>query len=866
MLSLNPESAQSKNADSVFGDGTPSSESLIPPHLRELHFNLLKPKGKEAIEKDWPGRANYAYNDPKLLAHISNGGNYGVLAKANVLIIETDTRELAELVKTHLPATFTDRSPGHGCPHFYFKLAGLNGNLRTLPLFIQRNGAKENIGHLKYGNSYVVGPHCTHPNGGTYEIIEDQPLAQVTADQVLELLAPYITRKAHEAERVLAKEHHTALEFDITKIVGLDQFHRQGTEYYGAHPIHGSETGHNFWINPEKNNWFCFRCMSGGGPFQLLAVLEHVITCDRTDELRGNKFKKVLQIAREKGLLSNELSLETDPSEMAEFALAEMQLKTLADTKETLVYQDGVYIKGAEAVIAKWVEERLRDKELGKKATINFVREVLEHIKRRTYADRSKFDAEPFILNLRNGLLKVDTGEFKEHTPEYLSAVQIPTNYDPTAVCSKFRKFLPEITYKEDHPLLQETFGSTLWKDYPTKKATMLVGDGNNGKSTLIEVLKAMLGITNVSARNLQELEMNRFAKADLYGKLANLYADLSDSALKTVGTFKMLTGNDPLTAERKFQNSFTFINFAKLLFSCNKVPEVYEDTTAFFDRWNMITFPYTFTDSGPVADGGEKTKRANKNLRKELTTESELSGVLNWAIEGLNRLRANGWTFSNSRSTEELRDEYIRKSSPIHAFVLDCIFQKPDGRTPKPALFQAFCDYCTDHRLPIVTKNTFFQRLPEFVKVETQHPEIDGKRVWCMAGVELKPREQWGKKQEQVRLNDDSSGSLGGEESVHGVHPVPRLPDHVQDVQDVQGVSHLSPHSERLDLSQQEDREEALSRVRRLGPHYFKQLDEITEYLSIFCEPELAKRFVTELQQTGEIQNRPDGFWEVSQ
>ena len=67
---------------------------------------------------------------------------------------------------------------------------------------------------------------------------------------------------------------------------------------------------------------------------------------------------------------------------MAEFILGEMHLKTFKDTKETLVYDGGVYVNGAEAHIAKWIEQKLIDKELGKKATINFVREVVEHIKR----------------------------------------------------------------------------------------------------------------------------------------------------------------------------------------------------------------------------------------------------------------------------------------------------------------------------------------------------------------------------------------------------------------------------------------------------------------------------------------------------
>src|SRR3990170_3577435 len=117
---------------------------------------------------------------------------------------------------------------------------------------------------------------------------------------------------------------------------------------------------------------------------------------------------------------------------------------------------------------------------------------------------------------------------------------------------------------------MQEWVGYCLWRNYEAQKAMLLIGEGHNGKSTAINLIKALLGIKNISCRSLQELELNRFAKADLYSELANLYPDLSDQALKSTGTFKMLTGGDPITAEYKFRNGFSYINYAKLTFSCN--------------------------------------------------------------------------------------------------------------------------------------------------------------------------------------------------------------------------------------------------------------------------------------------------------
>jgi len=426
------------------------------------------------------------------------------------------------------------------------------------------------------------------------------------------------------------------------------------------------------------------------------------------------------------------LTEDTKPYEVAEAYLQAAFVKTFFDSSEIVLYHEkGVYVRNAEWIIAKDIEEVFHKKKLDKLLTNNFLTEVLGHIRRRTYVNRSEFDKEPFILNLKNGLLNVQTGEFTKHSPEHLSLVQFQVEYNPKANCLKIAKFLSEVLFPDDLQCVQEYVGFCLWKEYTVAKALLLVGEGGNGKSTFILLIKALIGSENTSSVSLQELEYNRFAKADLYGKLANLYADLPDEALKSAGVFKMLTGKDPIRGEYKFRNSFPFVNLAKLIFSANKVPESYEDTTAFFRRWIIILFPFTFIG-----------KNENKDLVNELTTEEELSGFLNWALEGLQRLRANGWNFSNSRSVEEVREEYIRKSSPIQAFIMDCIDIDSYSEIPKKQLFDKFLEYCKSKKLPAPSDQTFFKKLPRFVNITDTRPEVGGKRVPCFKGIKLKEEE----------------------------------------------------------------------------------------------------------------------------
>ena len=169
----------------------------------------------------------------------------------------------------------------------------------------------------------------------------------------------------------------------------------------------------------------------------------------------------------------------------------------------------------------------------------------------------------------------------------------------------------------------------------------ILLGEGANGKTVYLEMVRQFLGRNNCTAYSLQSLTTNRFAIAGLFGKLANISPELPSNALKQAGPLKTLTGLDTIEAEKKFKDSFNFVNTAKMIFATNMPPEISEDTLAVWRRFVVIDFPFKFTGD-----------RADKNLLPKLTTEQEFSGLLNKVLEGLERLKKNG-DFSYSRSVE---------------------------------------------------------------------------------------------------------------------------------------------------------------------------------------------------------------------
>jgi|GEM_PF-681314 len=408
--------------------------------------------------------------------------------------------------------------------------------------------------------------------------------------------------------------------------------------------------------------------------------------------------------------------------ELAKEIMSQIQFVTLVDTEEVWYYSDGIFRPGGEAIIKALCQEYL-----GEEANTHRVNEVIGHIQRSTYIERSEFDKNINLIAVENGVLNLETRELLPHSPDYFLTVKIPVVYDPEADCPKVKKFLSEVLHPDDIPVIEEFFGFCLWRKYFIHKAFMLVGEGSNGKTTLIKLIENFLGKQNVSSVSIQDLGENRFAAAELYGKLANLFADIPDRALRNTGIFKMLTGGDTLTVERKFKNPFKFENYAKQIYSCNKLPETYDETDAFFRRWIIINFPNKFE--------GDK---ADKNLIDKLTTREELSGLLNLALEGLNRLLEKG-EFSKGVSTEEVREAYIRMSNPVAAFVMDCIEIDPEGYIPKKELYSNFCEYCRKNNLPTVSENTFHKKLGRQVKIEDYRPKIKDKRVTAWRGIRWK-------------------------------------------------------------------------------------------------------------------------------
>jgi len=397
---------------------------------------------------------------------------------------------------------------------------------------------------------------------------------------------------------------------------------------------------------------------------------------------------------------------------------------------------DGKIYRPAESLIQKESEDFLGDDNGNHRTS-----EIIGAIKRRSLElDKSKFDSVPLnLIPLTNGIYDIETSQLLPFSHDYFFTTTLPTLYVKGADCPAFKKYLGEVLPPSDIFVAQEFFGYLLWRNYFVHKCIMLLGQGRNGKSTFENVAVAMLGKDNCSFESLQSIIGNRFSVASLYGKYANIFSDLPVKTLMDTSLFKSVTGGDTISAEKKNQPRFNFLNYAKLCFSANQLPKSNDQTLAFFERWIILNFQQSFIGNA-----------ADKNLLTKLTTEQELSGIFNWAILGLKRLLEQQ-DFSYSKTGDSLREEYLRKSDPVAAFCMDKLEADPQDWLDKKGLYSCFTNYCLKMKYPILSENIFHKEIQRQVVIADYRPTENGQRVQCWKGIRYK----------EVELNEEPQTKL---------------------------------------------------------------------------------------------------------
>lgn len=366
-------------------------------------------------------------------------------------------------------------------------------------------------------------------------------------------------------------------------------------------------------------------------------------------------------------------------------------------------YEHGVYGSSEDL----WALAKVREFMIPRYASMTAINDTVGQWKMLIRKPVREINCNPFIINVQNGLYNVLDGAFKPHTPKYYSTVQIMATYREDAKCPNFLAFLESILHEEEINLIQEIFGYLLIPVNKAQKSFVFVGAPNAGKSTLLSVAQEiLLGSENVSNIPWQSLG-DRFNKAELFGKLANIFADLPSKNIDDNGMFKALTGEDYITGERKNKDPFTFRPYAKLLFSCNEIPKNYGDRSdGFYRRLIIIRF-----------DSSVPKNKRDPNLREKLSAERD--GILMWALTGLKRLINNNYEFSETDRTKAELQRYRVESNSALSFVDEYCELDDRVETVRDDLFSKYKEYCSNAGMMPLSQANFNK------EIESNHQSI---------------------------------------------------------------------------------------------------------------------------------------------
>ena len=377
--------------------------------------------------------------------------------------------------------------------------------------------------------------------------------------------------------------------------------------------------------------------------------------------------------------------------------------KHLSETRDVyyggesfLIYENGVYNISGEKEAGRIIMDYM----LPNYCVMASIRDCREQWDILVSKDFDDFNRNPYLVNVRNGLLDIRDMSFKEHTPSYLSTVQLNVEYNPQVDCPQFKKFLNEVLDCKLIPLVQEIVGYLLTTNTASQKAFVFWGPARTGKSTLLWVVEyLLLGKKNVSNIPWQEIG-DKFKTAELLGKLANVFSDLPSKSIDDTGIFKVVTGEDYLMAEKKNKNPFKFKPFARLVFSCNELPRNYVDRTEGFYRRLIIV---------PFSRQIEKSK-IDKSLKYKFQREKE--GILNWALEGLKRLYENNFEFSENELTDGVKKEYKRENNNVISFVEECCELDGLFSCSRIEIYEAYKEFCVEAGLKALSQIKFNKEL----------------------------------------------------------------------------------------------------------------------------------------------------------
>lgn len=332
------------------------------------------------------------------------------------------------------------------------------------------------------------------------------------------------------------------------------------------------------------------------------------------------------------------------------------------------------------------------------------------------------------LISCQNGLLDITTRVLYPATPQFFTRTALPIEYGPTAECPQWRTFLFQVLADDQLiMLMQQWFGYLITTDISIQKLLYLQGVPRSGKGTTARVIDELVGPRNVASHTIHDLAIG-FGREGLIGKsllkIADMNTDNKQDLSQAVSIINGITGQDPLHIERKFKGSLDINLKAHVVMIGNQFPDFGDHTTAIGERMNVIPFRVSFAG------------REDAELTPKLLTE--LPGILNFALDGLDSLRETN-KFIAVEASEEAKRQILNSGNPVRGFVNDMCEIGPGFETSKDDLFEAYTRYCITARAHPFSRNVFFSKLKTAVtSLQDTRPGYSD-RERALAGIGLR-------------------------------------------------------------------------------------------------------------------------------
>jgi putative DNA primase/helicase len=268
--------------------------------------------------------------------------------------------------------------------------------------------------------------------------------------------------------------------------------------------------------------------------------------------------------------------------------------------------------------------------------------------------------------------------------------------------------------------LTQEMMGYFLVPN-PKKGQTafFLVGDGANGKSVLLEILKEIVGREFVSASSIESLTNDKFGLPSLIGKKVNICNEEESKHIR-VDKFKALVSGDEVEGQYKFGDHFKYIPRVKFVFATNNTPGFTDLNHATLRRVKILPFNRRFNESDPDTD---------PDLLEKLIPE--IPAILAWVLEGAKRFLDNGYKFSPSRQSKTAHDTFADEVSSGVMFFREAYNISPSLFTSNDDLYASYKSWCEKNgRKPLASHNFGKNLLSSFVNLKSITRTVEGRSL----------------------------------------------------------------------------------------------------------------------------------------